>query len=84
MEDEDLVLSPALVPQGLARWPVVKNLLAMQELQGAWVQSLGGKIPWRGVWQPTSVFLPGESHGQRSLVGYSPWGHNESDTTKVT
>ena len=34
-----------------------------------------GKIPWRRKWQPTPVFLPGESHGQRSLVGYSPWGH---------
>ena len=31
------------------------------------------KIPWRRVWQPTPLFLPGESHGQRSLVGYSPW-----------
>ena len=39
-----------------------------------------GKIPWRRRWQPTSVFLPGESHGQRSLVGYSLWGHKESDT----
>ena len=33
-------------------------------------------------WQPTSVFLPGESHGLRSLAGYSPWGHKESDTTE--
>ena len=33
------------------------------------------KIPWRRAWQPTPVFLPGESHGQRSLGGYSPWGH---------
>ena len=33
-----------------------------------------GKIPWRRKWQPTPVFLPGESHGQRSLAGYSPWG----------
>ena len=33
-----------------------------------------GKIPWRKKWQPTPVFLPGKSHGQRSLVGYSPWG----------
>ena len=41
-----------------------------------------GKIPWRREWQPTPVFLPGESHGQRSLVGYSPWGHEESDTTE--
>ena len=32
------------------------------------------KIPWRRVWQPTLVFLPGKSHGQKSLVGYSPWG----------
>ena len=38
-----------------------------------------GKIPWRRKWQPTPVFLPGESHGQRSLVGCSPRGHKESD-----
>ena len=41
-----------------------------------------GKIPWRRAWQPTPVFLPGESHGLRSLVGYSPWGHKESDTNE--
>ena len=41
-----------------------------------------GKIPWRRKWQPTPVFLPGESHGWRSLVGYSPWGRKESDTTE--
>jgi len=39
------------------------------------------RIPWRKKCQPTPVFLPGKSHEQRSLVGYSPWGHNESDTT---
>ena len=39
-----------------------------------------GKIPGRRKWQLTLVFLPGESHGQRSLAGYSPWGHKESDT----
>ena len=33
-----------------------------------------GRIPWRRKWQPTPVFLPGKSHGQRSLAGYSPWG----------
>ena len=38
------------------------------------------RIPWRRAWQPTPVFLPGEFHGQRSLVGYSSWGHKESDT----
>ena len=41
-----------------------------------------GKIPWRRKWQPTPVFLPGESHGQRSLEGYSPRGCKESDTTE--
>ena len=41
------------------------------------------KIPWRRAWQPTPVFLPGESHGQRSLAGYSPWGHKESDKTRT-
>ena len=43
-----------------------------------------GKIPWRRKWQPTPVFLPGESHGQRSLVDYSPQGRKESDTTEAT
>ena len=41
-----------------------------------------GKILWRKEWQPTLVFLPGEFRGQRSLVGYSPWGHRESDMTQ--
>ena len=41
-----------------------------------------GKIPWRRQGQPTPVFLPGESHGQRSLVGYSPRGRKESDMTE--
>ena len=40
------------------------------------------KIPWRRKWQPTPVFLPEESHGPRSLAGYSPWGHKELDTTE--
>ena len=42
------------------------------------------KWQWRRKWQPTLVFLPGESHGQRSLVGCSLWGRTESDTTEVT
>ena len=41
-----------------------------------------GMIPWRRVWQPTLIFLPGKSHGQRSLAGYRSWGHKESDTTE--
>ena len=40
------------------------------------------KIPWRRKWHLTPVFLPGKSHGQRSLAGYSPWGSKESDTTE--
>ena len=42
------------------------------------------KISWRRAWQPTPIFLPGESHGQRSLGDYSPWGGKESDTTEAT
>ena len=41
-----------------------------------------GNILWRRRWQPTPVFLPGECHGQRSLAGYSLWGHKESDVTE--
>ena len=43
-----------------------------------------GKIAWRRTWQLTPVFLPGKYHGQRSLVGYSPYGHRESDMTEAT
>ena len=42
------------------------------------------KIHWRRAWQPTPVFFPGESHGQRSLVGYSLWDRKESDLTEAT
>ena len=45
---------------------------------------LVGKIPWRRKWQPTPVFMPGKSHVQGSLTGYSPWGRKESDTTEVS
>ena len=41
-------------------------------------------VPWRREWQPTPVYFPGESHGQRGLMNYSLWGHKESDTTEVT
>ena len=43
-----------------------------------------GKIPWRRKRQPTPVFLPGKSHRQRGLAGYSPWSHKESDVTECT
>ena len=62
--------------------PVVKNLHAMQEPQGpgfsVWVRT----IPCRRAWQPIPVSWPGEFHGQRSLAGYSPQGHRDSDMTQ--
>ena len=57
----------------------VKRLPAMQDTR---VRSLGWEDPWRRKWQPTPVSLPGESHGQRSLVGYSPQGRKESGMTE--
>ena len=62
---------------------MVKNPLAMQETQEMRVRSFHGKIPWRRAWQPTQVFLPGKSRGQRSLAGYSPWYLKESDMTEA-
>ena len=58
---------------------VIKNLPACGRPRfSPWV----GKIPWRREWLSTPVFLPGEFHGQRSLAGYSPWGHKELYTTE--
>ena len=61
----------------------IKNLLAMWRCKkfrfDPWVR----KILWRRKWQPMPVFMPGKSHGQRSLVGYSPWVRTESDTTEA-
>ena len=63
---------------------MIKNLSAgagdMRPGCNPWV----GKTRCRRAWQPTPVFLPRESHGQRSLAGYSPEGHKESDRTEVT
>ena len=58
----------------------VKNSPADAENMGSIPGS--GRSPWRREWQPTPVFLPGEFHGQRSLVGYSPLGHKELDMTE--
>ena len=54
---------------------MVKNPPANQETQV-------GKVLWRRKWQPSPVFLPGKSHGQRSLVGYGPWGCKELDMSE--
>ena len=58
---------------------VVKNLPTMQE---TWFDPWVGKIPWRREWSPTPAFWPGEVHGQRSLVGYCPWGRKELDAAE--
>ena len=61
---------------------MVKNLPAKA---GDMVSIPGSRRPsWRRKWQPTPVFLPGESPGQSVLAGYSPWGHKEPDTTEHT
>ena len=52
----------------------------LRDMGDPWVR----KTPWRKAWQLTPVFIPGESHGQRRLVGYGPQGHKESHTTKAT
>ena len=80
-----LLCEPALVinpnpPTGLPWWLRRQSICPQWGRPGfnPWV----GKIPWRRKWQPTAVFLPGKFHGLRSLVGYSPWGQKESDTTQ--
>ena len=60
---------------------VVKNPPAIAGDMRRGFDPLVGKIRWRRAWKPTPVFLPVESYGQRLLVGYSPWGGKELDTT---
>ena len=64
----------------LPRWYSGKESTCQR--RRCWLDPWVGKIPWRRKWQPTPVFLPGKFHGQSSLVGYSPRGHKESDTTE--
>ena len=71
-----------LLKYGLPRWlsckePTCQCRRHRRPEFDPWV----GKIPWRKKWQPTPVFVPGESRSQRSLVGYSPWDCKESDMT---
>ena len=58
---------------------MVKNLSASKGDTGDWFDPYVRKIPWRKKWQPPPVFLPGKSHGQKSLGGYSLWCCEESD-----
>ena len=65
---------------GLSRWYSGKESACQHRRRrfSPWAE----KIPWRRKWQPTPVSLPGKSHGQRSLMGCSPWGRKESDVTE--
>ena len=84
-----LKVSKELVHHERLKWAsqvvlVVKNLPTKAGDMRFSFDPCVGKILWRKAWQPTPVFLPGESLGQRTLVGYSPWGHIELDTTEAT
>ena len=75
-----MILSNCRLNVGLPRWLSSKESTCqagdMDSIPGL------GRSPGEGKWQPTPVFLPGKSHGQRSLLGYSPWGRKESDTAE--
>ena len=75
--EQDLETGEFNHTMGLSRCLSGKESACQCSIHGfsPWVR----KIPWRRQWQPTPVFLPGESHGPRSLMGYSRWGHKESD-----
>ena len=62
---------------------VVQTVKSPPAMWETWVQFRVVKIRWGRKWQPTPVFLPGKSHGWRSLAGYSPWGCKESDFTSL-
>lgn len=69
--------SPVLCPSDLEKW--ASHLLSIHIFR---LFSLVAQPPWRRQWHPTPVLLPGKCYGWRSLVGCSPWGHEESDTTE--
>ena len=75
-----MYLNLSMLTKGLPWWLRGQSVCLQCRRPGfhPWV----GHIPWRRKWQPTPVFLPGKPHGWRSLVGYSPWSHKESDTTE--
>ena len=77
---QDWVTSLSLftISKGLLRWLSGKESACQCKRCG--FNPWSRKIPWRRTWQPTPVFLPGKSHGQRSLAGYSPWTRKEWDT----
>ena len=83
-----LSLLQEIFPTQKSNWGLLhcRQILYQLSYQGIWQREKGenktSNVCWRRKWQPTSVFLPGKSHGQRSLAGYSPWALKESDTTE--
>ena len=75
-QDAEIFLEQDNPTGGFPSGSVVKNPLPVQEIQETQFNPWVRKIPWRRKWLSMPVFLPGESHGQRSLAGYSPWGHD--------
>ena len=80
-----MIASLYSAPPGLPRWLSDKESICQWRRHkrcsfDPWVR----KIPWSRKWQPTPLFLLAKFHEQRSLVGYSPWGHKESDTAEHT
>ena len=73
LPDNAIKWSPFLMAQTVKCLPTI-----WEPVFDPWVR----KILWRWKWQPTPVLLPGKSYGRRSLVGYSPWGPKQSDTTE--
>ena len=84
-------------PIGLMKTPRVERYILSAGLRASGISHIvGGRAKWYNLygkefsnsspraWQPTPMFLPGKSHGQTSLVGYSPWGCKESDTSEAT
>ena len=77
-----MFLAKLVYKLGFPSGSVVKNLTAIQELRKTRVQSLGREDPLEEGIATHSSILGGKSHGQRSLAGYSPWGHKGSDATE--
>ena len=88
MKEENIYWAPTLkmydfIESLLQAWlPVAQMVKCLPTMWETWVQSLGQEDFLEKEWQPTPVFLPGESHGRRSLVSYSAWGPKESNTTE--
>ena len=78
---KDRLLQPHL---GFLDGSVAKDPSAVQEMQETWFSHWWGRFPGGRAWKPSPEFLPGKSHGQRNLVGYSSWGCKETDTSEVT